>query len=44
MYGKWVFVLLGDTIECKVWVNCTPNTTEDELQRRAKNILIGRLI
>lgn len=43
MYAKWVMVNLGDNIECIVYVGCTPNTPEDELQRRAIALLMNRL-
>jgi hypothetical protein len=43
MYGKWVTVNLGDSIECKVWVSCVPSTPVDELQHLAINILRSRL-
>lgn len=32
MYGKWVIV--GSF---KVWIDCTPQTTHEELEMRARN-------
>mgnify|MGYP006976762504 CR=1 FL=1 len=43
MYGKWVTVNLGEGIECKVFVLCTPTTPDDVLQRLAINTLRSRL-
>jgi hypothetical protein len=43
MYGKWVTVNLGDSIKCRVWVNCVPSTPENELQQSALRILKNRL-
>jgi len=45
MYGKWV-TLLDPTdmmTEVKVFVWCTPDTSEEDLQHRAMNHLLGRL-
>ena len=39
MYGEWVTLNLGEGIECKVYVTCTPNTNPIELEDRALNIL-----
>lgn len=44
MYGKWVTIILDDSIECKVWVSCTPSTSEEVLQNRAKDLLRARLV
>lgn len=35
MYGEWVRLDLGNEIDCKVFVMCTPDTTDEELQKRA---------
>lgn len=35
MYGKWVTVDLGESIECKVFVWCTPDTPDYELKNLA---------
>ncbi|WP_340032548.1 hypothetical protein NSQ20_11835 [Paenibacillus sp. FSL K6-1122] len=43
MYGKWVTICLGDSIECKVWVSCTPSTSEEALQSSARSILKKKL-
>jgi hypothetical protein len=43
MYGRWVTIDFGDSIECRVWVSCTPSTPEDVLQRLAMNILQSRI-
>jgi len=43
MYGEWVTVDLGGGYDIKVWVNCIPNTSKDELQRRAKEQLFNRI-
>ena len=34
MYGEWVRIGV-----LKVWVNCTPDTPEEDKLQRAKNIL-----
>jgi hypothetical protein len=44
MYGRWVTVDLGDNIECRVWVHCTPDDSEEYLQKRARAQLIARLV
>ena len=43
MYGKWVTLNLGENIECRVFVLCTPATPLVELQEKALAILRGRL-
>lgn len=44
MFGKWVIINLGSEIECKVWVWCTPSTSENELQNKAFQIIKNNLL
>ena len=41
MYGKWVTVDLGDSVQCKIWVYCTPETSEAYLQK-SKRLTKGK--
>lgn len=43
MYGEWVTVDFGDSIQCKVWVPCTPDSSEVYLQKKARDLLRARL-
>lgn len=43
MFGLWIKVDLGEGFNVKVWVNCTPNTPLEELEKRAKQLLRDRL-
>jgi hypothetical protein len=38
MYGKWVTLNLGEGIECRVFVSCSPSTPDEELKHRAVEI------
>ena len=40
MYGKWVTIILGEGfISPEVFVYCTPETSEEELQVMARDLL-----
>jgi len=43
MFGKWIYVNLGEGIECKVFVLCVPATPDDVLQTCAFSKLASRL-
>lgn len=43
MYGKWVNLDFGDGIACSVWVPCTPDTPDNELQQIAMFRLAWKL-
>ncbi|MFD0587753.1 hypothetical protein ACFQZE_07040 [Paenibacillus sp. GCM10027627] len=35
MYGEWITINLGDDIECRVFITCTPSTLPEIKERRA---------
>lgn len=43
MFGRWVTLNLGDDFEARVWVTCTPNTTEEELIKKANGKMFNRM-
>ena len=43
MHGKWVDISLGEDFKCQVFVFCSPDTLESDLQERAKQKLIKEL-
>jgi len=43
MYGKYVEIELPSDVHLKVFVTCTPNTSQEELQKRAISIALKEI-